>query len=162
LHCPSGELAVVASVKDVSPAGGARVYNFEVAHDHTYFVKAHAPRGPPIGVHNADGYEELMEGAIETFNGYRVMVREEYMEASQGIWQSLPYTETPGLRLLWADENPAREWLELMRRNGEDAILTIVPLAGLPSDYVQWLHFTPTGVVIEAPLHMLGAAIEIP
>jgi hypothetical protein len=53
---PAGEFStLVATHRDEHPEGVA-VYNFEVADVHNYYVRAHGLRGPPIRVHNAQGY----------------------------------------------------------------------------------------------------------
>jgi hypothetical protein len=47
-----GQSAVVESTHLTPSSRGAPVYNFEVSGAHTYYVAAHAARGPPILVHN--------------------------------------------------------------------------------------------------------------
>ena len=49
--------AWVQATERVDRPAGVALYNFEVAGRHTYFVAPPDARGPPVLVHNADGYD---------------------------------------------------------------------------------------------------------
>jgi hypothetical protein len=51
----TGQFVIVTSNVRESHPEGVTVYNFEVQHDHTYFVLSHAANGPPLWAHNSDG-----------------------------------------------------------------------------------------------------------
>lgn len=51
--------ALLESTEWESHPDGIPVFNFEVEDFHNYYVRAHGSRGPPILVHNADGYDIL-------------------------------------------------------------------------------------------------------
>lgn len=54
-----GGHAILESTEYESHRDGIPVFNCEVEDFHNYYVRAHGSRGPPVLVHNADGYEIL-------------------------------------------------------------------------------------------------------
>ena len=54
-----GGQAILESTEYESQSNGIPVFNFEVEDFHNYYVRAHGSRGPPVLVHNADGYDIL-------------------------------------------------------------------------------------------------------
>jgi hypothetical protein len=59
---PDGSIATVVASARVEQPDGVTVYNFEVEDTHSYFVAARGSRGPPVWVHNADGYDDAISG----------------------------------------------------------------------------------------------------
>jgi len=51
---PHGELQTLVSTHYEPKPEGITVYNFQVEGYHTYYVREHGTRGPPVLVHNAD------------------------------------------------------------------------------------------------------------
>lgn len=56
---PDGALQTLVQTQREDHPGGVPVFNFQVDDYHTYFVSAHGRRGPPVLVHNADGYVDV-------------------------------------------------------------------------------------------------------
>ncbi len=54
---PHGELQKLVATQYEPHPEGIAVYNFQVEGYHTYYVREHGTRGPPVLVHNADGYK---------------------------------------------------------------------------------------------------------
>ena len=54
-----GGHAILELTEYESHSDGIPVFNFEVEDFHNYYVRAHGSRGPPVLVHNADGYDIL-------------------------------------------------------------------------------------------------------
>jgi hypothetical protein len=66
---PDGSISTVVASARVEQPDGVTVYNFEVEDTHSYFVAARGSRGPPVWVHNADGYDDAIAGGAATKNG---------------------------------------------------------------------------------------------
>jgi hypothetical protein len=69
---PDGSITTVVASGRVEQPDGVTVYNFEVQDTHSYFVAARGSRGPPVWVHNANGYAP----GVDEVTVYRVQVRQ--------------------------------------------------------------------------------------
>jgi hypothetical protein len=79
---PDGSITTVVASARVDQPDGVTVYNFEVEDTHSYFVAARGSRGPPVWVHNADGYDDAGEYLYRGVNEYHPPQLE---EARRGI-----------------------------------------------------------------------------
>jgi hypothetical protein len=72
---PDGSITTILASARVEQPDGVTVYNFEVEDTHSYFVAARGSRGPPVWVHNADGYDDAIGGAAPTRIDPEILVR---------------------------------------------------------------------------------------
>ena len=148
-------MQVLARTERTEHPEGVPVFNFRVAEYHTYYVQGATGLTPPVLVHNAD-------------HGYRVMTREEYREASKGIWRDSSVNHNDpnerGSKWLWSNEAAARRWQEFLKQGGEnnETVITRVPLSVDSKDLPRFPHTDPHGTAIHAPINVLGNAREIP
>ena len=98
--------------------------------------------------------------------GFRVMSRQEYARARNGLWEDGPYAgeafET-GLKWLWLTFEDAVRWRDYLESNGEveliiAEVVTLKPIRG----YHVFDHIVPPGSAVLVPISDLGKARQIP
>jgi hypothetical protein len=91
------------------------------------------------------------------------MSQEEYNEARNGSYADGPYMNPDqlGKKWVWPSKDQAVQWQASMQENGENAILTRIPIQNSITEYPAFTHQRPAGPAYLVPIEDLGPATQI-